>query len=136
MKPITNRVLSSYLSPESNNTLHALTAAPELLIRKIVNFSPIRKISIWAQNWTLLIKTSPEACSIFKTEPQKHKNQNGMQNDATRLTSKNELFNCSSFGNFEIIVGSIKTSPRVVSDSNFESWLSLHAKRDKLLLTI
>ena len=39
--------------------------------------------------------------SVSKTEPQKYIYRDGMQNSPKKLTSKNELSNCSSFGKYE-----------------------------------
>ena len=70
--------------------------------------------------------------SVSKTEPQKHVYQNDTQNGAKGLTSKNELFNHSSFGKSEIInwLVTLKTSLEVVSDPDLESQLVLHTKWD------
>ena len=67
--------------------------------------SHVNQIVIWSQNDILHVKMSLGMCSVSKTESQKHKHQNGTQNNATGLTSKEELFNRSSFSNSETANG-------------------------------
>ena len=67
------------------------------------NFYLSEETVIWMENYILLVTTSPSMCSVSKIEPRKHIYQDGTQNSAKRLTSKNELSNRSSFSDSEIV---------------------------------
>ena len=73
---------------------------------KMRNFHLLVKIVIWAQNLTLLHKTSSGACLVFKIEPQKHIKWNCMQNSVTRVTLKNALSIVARFANLRPLLDS------------------------------
>ena len=85
------------------------------------------KVLLVSQNSYLSSKSNPihqnesEGVLSFQNRVRKHKNQNSMQNSAMRLTSKYELFNCSSFGNLETSSGFV-TSKRVWEWSRILIW--------------
>ena len=98
--------MGSYLLYGSNLALYAFTTTLELDFQnpalgekqsKILIFQPLVKTVVWAEFWVLLVKTSPEVCSISKTTPQMSKSWNFTQTEIIVLISANMIFNGSSF---------------------------------------
>ena len=129
--------MSSHLLYEPNHALCAFTATLELQFHisdsrdKIVQNVKILHVR---QNSDLNLKLNPtrqhESRGIlsFQNRTPNIKLLKFHAIETIGLTSKNTIFSGSSFTKFET---GLKTSPKMVSDSDSESRLALHAKLDK-----
>ena len=104
--------MSSYLLYEPNHTLHAFTAAPEFQF----HISDLRGKIIQNVNFSLVSQNSDSTLKLNLTRQHKFKSILGFQNKALnikllkftqiktiRLTSKNTIFNGTSFAKSETI---------------------------------